>query len=284
MDSSLETSGSPFNRLSDRFPFFGRLRKKETKIPESLTGQEVASMVEECYEQLPISLGSRLVDSNVVLTLAGFKPMTEFFIPVLTDEVLEEIKQGIEKANTFFKKMGIKLAHVGKPFNKPTGAKERTQMVSIASLLGSERISKTTQMPGISHFDHRNGFEGLRDWHNRTWDELEQNQAQNKIPPEYALQGIVAGINRGYPDRAILDFADWIANGRTRKMQDSNIPHTGTYQEAQPNYDFYPEHADNPAIRQNIDQAGKILADFYQSSWHQRISQEQSFKQIRRLS
>jgi len=43
---------------------------------ETLTGQEVADLVEKVFSQVPSELRQHLVDSNVVLTLAGLKGET----------------------------------------------------------------------------------------------------------------------------------------------------------------------------------------------------------------
>ena len=52
---------------------------------------------------------------------------------------------------------------------------------------------------------------------------------------------------------------------------------TEVYQEAVPLFDVYPEHMNDPSIREYQVQAGTILCDFYNSPWHKKISQDKVF-------
>lgn len=79
------------------------------------------------------------------------------------------------------------------------------------------------------------------------------------------VEELVTGIIKGYPDTAIRDFADYTKNNRQREdIVMSHIPHTGNRDEAQPNYNFYPEHEYNSDIQENIKTAGETLQNFYE--------------------
>jgi hypothetical protein len=73
----------------------------------------------------------------------------------------------------------------------------------------------------------------------------------------------------GYPDQAILDSAD--SEYTNREMEDMPIPNTGLYDEADPSFIIYPEHKDDPSIQRYVEEAGKILKDFYDSEWHKNL-------------
>jgi len=240
---------------------------ERTKAPEALSGREVADEVEQLFAQASDKLKPSLVQSNVVLTLAGMKPMTEFFVTAQTDQEAAELQAEAERLNAYLNTMNpeIKFGLAGVPFNSARDKKERIQMVTVQNLLGWERISKTSHLPGVTPFNRKEGWKEFAQWRFRMINGIEKAQTEKALPEGI---DVLAGFSRGYPDTAILDFADWLAKDKKITLQDSEIPYTGIYREAEPNFDFYPEHADDPAIRSYIDDAGKILKEFYESNWH----------------
>src|SRR3989338_3037067 len=79
------------------------------KIPPPMTGVEVAVQIERFFDALPIELAATLVDSNVVLTMSGYKPHTELFIDVPSEQDLENVKSGVETLNTFLRGAGLDI-------------------------------------------------------------------------------------------------------------------------------------------------------------------------------
>ena len=128
-------------------------------------------------------------------------------------------------------------------------------------------MSTKTHIGGITPLDSELGWSQLEEWKKSVF-----NNVSKKFPKKDFREEVLAGLAKGYPDTAILDYADYISSGRKRDdLVSSKIPYTGTYQEAQPNYFFYPEHQGNTDIQENIQEADLILMSFYESDWHKRI-------------
>ena len=249
--------------------------KQEGKaIPDFLSGQETADLVAKVFGKLRPNFSEHLVDSNVVLTLAGFKPQTDFFIELNIPQDRVLVEGQVEGLNAELKGINpeIKFQIVGLPFED--SANRLTQMVSVENLLGVERVSKVSKIPGVESFNRAAGWRGLSKWHKKIIENFEFNEKAQTQPfnNRGAFMNVLTGLYKGYPDTAIYDFAEWSPTDRSRKMQGSNIPYAGTYKEDQPNYSFYPEHANNLDIQENIKQAGKILEAFYESDWHKKMS------------
>ncbi|MDO8482116.1 MAG: hypothetical protein Q7S75_03480 [bacterium] len=260
----------------------GKLAEDKRNLKEVLTGREVANIVESVFNKIPPVLSHELVDSNIVLTLAGIKPVTSFHCSANSSTDTEMLHGGILTLNSLLSKNypNIRFHLIGQPFNKPSGKKERIQMASVENLQGWERVSSTTKIPGIRAFDSRSGWDGLKRWHTGVVAHLERVNYERNIPTaEHVPPGriVLEGLELGYPDQAIFDFLDYLEKSRKPSLQDSHIPYTGTYQEHQPNYDFYPEHANNPAIQRNIAECAAVLKDFYESDWHKKISPSLDF-------
>ena len=253
--------------------------KRDTEIPHALTGGKVVEIVSNNFDELPVKLRNHLVESNVVLTLAGLKPQSEFFIDIDTEEESKILANQINQLNAKFNETNPEISFllVGDPFvsgshKDPTPL---TQMISVKNLIGAERISKISKIPGMIPFEASSGWQGAEIWWHKVVANVEKLQRDNQLPQgEHVSQNVLSGWMKGYPDQAILDFTDFDNTGRKKKLQDSNIPCVGIYREAQPNYDFYPEHANDPQIRENIEQAGRILKEFYESDWHRKIASE----------
>jgi len=162
---------------------------------------------------------------------------------------------------------------VGKPEADRKGI--INQMVALENLSGIDRVSHQTKIPGIYPYDKNSGRKGYEEWLATLFKNLEAVQKTGILPfTDEQLTDIVGGFLKGYPDIAIYDATEWYATDRTKPMQDSQIPGTKLYDEAEPNYDFYPEHAEDPNILNDIKNAGKILEQFYKSEWHKRVSPE----------
>ncbi len=253
--------------------------KRDILTPEPLTGRKVAELVEELFEKYSPELRSHLVDSNVVLTLAGLKPQTEFFVDVNDEKGDKELENEIKSLSEAVKQScpEIRFRIVGKPITQPPNSQKalekRTQMISLENLRGYERQSKLTEIPGIKPFDADTGWDGWKEWYQNITIEFRKAVNFDQLSPneqEFSLS-VFSGFRKGYPDFACYDFADWLRNERKIKMANSRIPFAGLYDEAQPNYDFRPEHASDPSITKNISMAGKILKEFYGSSFHKKI-------------
>lgn len=262
--------------------FRDKERQEILDIPEVLSGSEVADIAKECYAKAPNLLGPKLVESNIVLTLAGLKGATEFFIPLRQDMDEQTIDKEISILNSLLEERGINFDKAGKPFMTKEGLEK--QMVGIINLRGLERVSKMTNIPGVEEFDSNQGFSGEESWRLKTINNLKKNQLSGLVPykDKRVVGNIFGGLERGYPDVAIMDFVDWIEHGRKKEISNSNISLVGTYVEAEPNYSFYSEHTDDDSVQKNIKQAELILKGFYQSSWHIKRTKSLKFREARR--
>lgn len=244
------------------------------ELQEVLDGQEVAELESKLFKVAPEYLQPHLLESNVVLVLAGFKPQSEFFISLKSKADLPKVKGGLEKLNRALEQQGTlaRFEAIGQPFSPQHKPEELDAIISIESLVGYERMSHSTAIPGVPEFDSRAGWEEFEKWYPGFVNGVEQAQKQGKLPAEYDTAAVLSGLNKGYPDQAIYDFARWLASNKEPRLQESAIPYTGLYQEAEPNFDFFPEHADDPTIQSYIKQAGQLLKEFYESAWHQQIA------------
>ncbi len=252
---------------------WGMVESREVEqnlVPEPRTAAQVVDLIKAKFEQVSPNLRHALVESNVVLTLAGMKGMTEFFIHIKDEGTLQQLTRDLEILNQIDEQIHFRLA--GKPFRAPA-TEQNTQMVSLDSLPGIERISKISKLPGVTPFAREEGWEGLVKWRQKLIQGIEAAEEVGSSPKGY---DVLAGIVRGYPDTAILDFADWIKTGQVKQLEDSQISGTGIYEEAEPNFDYYPEHANDPGIIAYKEKAGSILQNFYESDWHAAKKQELS--------
>lgn len=253
--------------------------KESEDIPEVLSGKETAVLVAREYENNPSTLTARLVNSNAVLTLAGLKGHTEIFIPVESEKEIKSIEENIEKLNDSLEEEGIRFSVSAN--RKDKGAKPGQRLaVGISNLKGLERTTKLTKIPGVPVLDSQKGFTGAVDWGKELAQDFAQKQRQGEVPQgKEAWQIYIDGLSKGYPDTAIEDFYKWNQGGQKDRMANSRIAGTGKYPEASPNYGFFPEHAENPDIKENIQLATKILDEFYKSDWHRQISEDHAFRE-----
>lgn len=241
-------------------------------IPEPLTGAETANIVSELYSAAGPRLGSILVESYIVLTLAGARGQTEFF---LSEPTIED-RKAIEALNDILLRKGLKMTDY-QTFVSPSNGKE-TLMIDLESLRGYARVSRLTKIPGIKPFDESTGWNGLKTWIHESYESMEQAQAQGKIPyTEEDVQHIFTGVIKGYPDIATYDICKWSNDGRKYEIDETDIAHVSLYRGAEPNFSFLPEHANDPSIKDTVNKWGKLLGEFYATPWHEKIKTDPNF-------
>ena len=249
------------------------------EIREPLSGLEVAELDAGLYEAVSPRLGSLLVESSIVLAMAGMKGNGESAARtgVAEGEKDDAFAEDIVRANEYFQRTA--------PFLRFSGNRKASRHpqgfcylgFGVTNLSGFERISRRTKLLSLSPFDASSGFDGLWEWREQVEVALEHAQRDGVIPPEHLLNIYRDGIELGYPDQAIKDFADWYVTGRKKRLMESQISGVGTYREHEPDFDFYPEHANDPEIRACIERSERILKEFYESDWHQRIQRDPGF-------
>jgi hypothetical protein len=162
----------------------GPIEKEKTETPSPLSGKDTALLVERVFNNADSRLNQRLVESNVVLTLSGFKPSTDVFIPISDPSEIETIKLEVEKLNSYFEKVNpdIQIHAARSP-----GRKGDSTSMKVNSLLGFERLSKTSKLPGMIPFDRSTGWEGWWKWYRTVCDNLERHKSKAKYLKRYIL-------------------------------------------------------------------------------------------------
>ena len=150
----------------------------------------------------------------------------------------------------------------------------------VYNLRAVEELSKRTKIPGITPYDKSTGIEGLKEWSKKNLENLKKMQEIGQIPKGFDVEHILAGIQLGYPDRAIYDLCDSLITGR-KDLKEANILYQDKYSAALPSFDFYPESESNEEIQENIRVAGEILRGFYESDWHKEIEKDPNFIKFR---
>lgn len=253
------------------------LENNEGSRIETLSGFETAELTSKVYDILGPELGSRLVEPNVILAISGIKGYADIAWVKLNQD---EIKK-FELANERLSNLGLKVVY-------PKRIKGDSEIRSIAleNFKGVERKTRTTKIPGVITYESSSGNTGLMNWYRNINDSLKEAQKAGKISEEVDLEILFEGIILGYPDQAILDFEKCYRTGNVRKdllPADiiSTIPEAKKYPGAVPEFDYYPEHKDDPEIVEYISKARRILEEFYQSDWFKEMSQTQEFQESR---
>lgn len=240
---------------------------------------EIEKRISEIYEFLGPKIGSRFVNTNVVLAIAGLKGLADVPWVMLNKKGVERI----EKLNEKIKARGLKIS-----CPKNLGDEIIPKIISLYSLKGIERKTKTTRIPGIIPFDSLSGFKGFYEWNANFGKSLKLAQERGEIPAEVRV-GELEAIILGYPDQAIYDFEECLRKGDVQTdLQPADIvsvsPYAEKYGGAVPEFDFYPEHANDPEIVAYIKEARLILKNFYDSQWFQKIVRDIDFLKAREES
>ena len=245
-------------------------------VPEPLSGSETAEIISSLYDSAGPRVGAHLVEANSVLTFAGVRGQTEFFIKNPTSED----RESIVKANETVATKGIRIRSVGKDLNDPEG--KSILMVNVGSLRGHERVSLLTKLPGVKPFNSGSGWEGFAKWNSELGRAIDTAQKDRLLPAGKEFSSdIHSGIHKGYPDQAILDFCDWLSKGRKPRVIIPDMPLLNLYEGALPLFYFYPEHQYYPNIQSTTQSWNRVLEDFYSSNWHEDIKNNPEFIRAR---
>jgi len=253
----------------------GRHEFSPQEIPPLRSGNEVARLIEEWSHIVPEPLQHILRQSTVALTVAGLKPFTFTHVDVEKGDELETVKSGIDALNTISNEQGLGLVWwLSDEIEKSASDGIEFLEIHLKNLLAYERVSKTSQLPGVAEYEVSRGEDGLHDWYKNTRSGLQEAQKQGLLPQgEKAVGIMMQGLYFGYPDQAILDFTNWyMKKGEHSELTDSDMKFTRMYKEPVPDFDYYSEHSDDTAIQAYKKEAEQILKDFYGSPWHRTAS------------
>ncbi len=255
------------------------LRTERLELPEILEANQVAEIAQAIFESTSFEVGRQFVESNVVLTLSGLKPETEISVLLEKEMNLPKFSTELDNISDLLEPVGVNIVQAIGPLTHAF-KKKLMAMSAIVNLRGVERTAKLSRFKGMPDFKSSEGFEGYRRWLGKVWQWLQAAQAGGSIPEDYNIQIIYEGIQLGYPDQAIWDFADALAKGDQSKLTESQreIPDMQRHHGALPTYTYYPEHAQDPNIVKNITTTKQILTDFYASHGYQAIMADPRWK------
>ena len=254
-------------------------RTEEIKLPEILEASRVAEIAQAVFESTSFEVGRQFVESNVVLTMSGLKPTTEISV-LLEDEMdLPKFSAELDRISDLLETAGVNIMQAIGPLTHAFEQKP-VAMSGITNLRGVERTAKLSRFKGMPDFKSSGGIEGYERWLSKVWQWLQAAQDSGSIPKDYNLQYINEGIRLGYPDQAIWDFAGALAKGDKSRLIHSHlaIPDMRKHHGALPSYAYYPEHAQDPNIVDNIAMTKRILMEFYASPGYQAIMADPRWK------
>lgn len=254
--------------------------KEDLKNENPLSGLEAAKRVEAMYDLLGSKLGSLMVVSNAVLVVAGMKGMTN--IPWV-----ELDKEGIEKIKQFkneLRSLGINILYSKKLEGLDIG--HIVTQIAIENIYAIKRKASSLNIPGVPRYDQKTGEEGLSDWMKNISKSIEEAKLRGELSNNIDTDVLLQGIFLGYPDQAILDFERCLREGDIHSdLEESDIlsaiPFVEEFHGAIPEFDYYPEHRDDPEIVSYINKSQKILEEFYGSNWFKSISKDEEFIKAR---
>lgn len=234
-----------------------------------LNGEQTAQRISKLYNELGPRIGVHLVEPNAVLTMSGMRGSGNFLMHNLTDEEILKL----EMANEKLKKFGIQ-------FIVHNDVEQEGASIDIFNIKGLEYSSKLSKLPFVTPFDSSTG-EGYQNW---------QQEVANKAKKYFEDKGIhtpaeqhdllghfMLGLSFGYPDQALLDAYE--TKFDNSKLAHRNIPYSDYYDNPQPNFSYLPEHEHEESIANIKKSWGKLLEDFYNSSWHKAIAKDPVFIQ-----
>lgn len=240
-----------------------------------LNSCKTAQLISELYKSLGPRIGSHLVESNVVLTLAGLRGYAGFVMHDLTDSEAQDI----EKVNEKTERLGIR-------FVLERDTENEISYIIIYNLKGFEYTFRMSKLPFVKPFDWASGFNGIDIWLDNIRNSAEKYfdiKPEAKLSIE-ALDSLMSGLMFGYPDQALLDSYNILSAGKNYSVLVlSNIPYADYYESAQPNFAYLPEHENEESIVKIKKSWGDFLKEFYNTSWHKVFAKDPYFKQIRAL-
>ena len=186
---------------------------------------ELEALYDKIYPVFGPSLGAHLVEANIVLTLAGARGYTEFFVRRSDYGGQEEIC----RINSVVRNLGVQLTHLeDRKFITSRDAMVNLSKISLESLVGYQAVFSEIRREPIflrSIFSNES-----IDWSDkvrkveRLHSAIKRAQAAGEIDKDYNSQDILRGLIFGYPLVAILDVEN---DARRRSVPDrfANCPY-----------------------------------------------------------
>jgi len=194
----------------------------------------------------------------------------------LTHNLTQDEKEKIEQLNKKMKPKGIQLILI-------SDVKRNIDDIHIHNFKGAEYSSKLSQLPFVQPYNASTGLTGLQAWASSVLANAKNYFKQilkdhPVLEKENAIGHLMLGLGLGYPDQALLDLFNAIMRGiPSDELADSKIRYSDYYAGPQPNFHYFSHHEDNQTIVKIRKTWGKLLREFYKSSWHVLIAQDPVF-------
>ncbi|MDR3646280.1 MAG: hypothetical protein P4L22_01925 [Candidatus Babeliales bacterium] len=249
------------------------LYSKQDLNLKPLNGQETANYIQTIYNELGPRIGSHLVEPNVVITLAGLRGYANFLMHDLTQEEENRINE-----------FNIKHKNSGLLFTIIDDKEDEIVDILITNLKGYEYTSKISKLPFVVNYDASSGFQGKDKWSKKIKENIKNYFNDTKEYDQHPESHLHLGLMLGYPDQALLDMYNNIKAGlfgNNRAFIYSKIPYSDYYDCPQPNFSYFKESIKDETIV-NVEKSwGKLLEEFYTSTWHKALSKDPIFIKIR---
>jgi hypothetical protein len=254
-------------------------KQNENQIEDGVPSFERAlERVRKFYEKLGPRLGSYLVHPNVVLTLAGARGQTEFFIDNPTSEDIEQHKKLRQETTG------------GDVIFTPSAVQENKKPpylgVSVDVRDGYIATFRNSHLADLAPPPPDADWKSVIKWHQDTKESLYEKQKRGEIPVNMELDHVLIGIEKGYPDVAVMSamgaysIEDEVQRKKkVDKLLSTDISHAQEYSCAEPDFDYGEEYKDHPDIVKTEKEWGEILSKFYDSEWHKSLAQDPDFTQ-----
>ncbi|HEY9773730.1 MAG TPA: hypothetical protein V6C81_07960 [Planktothrix sp.] len=243
----------------------GATRLAESDSLARQLADTAAGNIQNLYGLVDPRIGIHLTDPNVVLTLAGVRGQTEFYL----SGVKESDTDQLTRLNEESQKRGIHLEWRNFP-------EQDGMVVGMRNLAGYERTISQTSLPGVAKYDIASGWDGLNAWYKQTFDGLEKAKQEGLYLPQTDIGHMVIGVAKGYPDPAVESIASGVPH---ELWVDSRVPYAGYYNCAQPNFDY--EIEDAAAVRPLVALWGTVLKNYYDSDYHSTLESDPAFNHAR---
>ncbi|MBI4812758.1 hypothetical protein HY798_05000 [Candidatus Falkowbacteria bacterium] len=267
---------------------------------ETTSASGLELLYDKIYPAFGLPLGAHLVEANVVLTLAGARGYTEFFVRRSDYGSQEEVC----KINSAIRSLGVQLTHLNDmKFINGRDATVVLSKIAIESLAGypavfSEICQEVTFLKRISSNEKIDWPDKVKNVE-RLHLAIKRAQAVGEIDKDYNSSNILLGLILGYPFVAILDveedscrrflpsqfpacpYGKFLERQDDHRLISSDIPEVLLYGGDLPDFFFSKAHRDHPKIKAKIECWREILADFYGSDWHKKISRDRDFMKAR---
>lgn len=241
-----------------------------------IIGDLTASKSFNAFGELHPDAGLALFSPNVILAMAGMKPLTYF-------PLYDASKADIDGVKQQFKKLAPSLGlHI---FSVEHINVERTyqqDFIHIVNFPALQRVTHQTTIPDILPFTIREQSDGdalsaqFDKWYEEMDNRFSRPLSENS---RFSAKHLLNGVLYGYPDRAIRDYIHNLVHAAHNLIL-TVIPFTEDYYHPfSVNFQIYPNHRRETSIFKYITTAGSVLRGFYRNPLCEALLNRRDYKE-----